>query len=198
MEYRKIINLLDTSSNNVPRFNTQKWIEVHDQSGKIYNTNKQGRFKTSMLQSDLCDFSDAYIVVKGSNTVADPNYAAYDKKLYFKNNAPFISCISKINNTLIDNAEDLDIVMPIYNLIEYSKNYLKTSGSLWNYYTDEQSCGMRGENNNVNYSVEDLKSFDYKTKITGKLKDIDRMKDVEFSVPLKHLSNFWKTLHIWH
>ena len=57
---------------------------------------------------------------------------------------------------------------------------------------------MGGENNNVNYSVEDLKSFDYKTKITGKLKDIDRMKDVEFSVPLKHLSNFWKTLHIWH
>ena len=113
MEYQKITNLLHTTSDNVPRFITKKWVEVHDQSGKIYSTNKQIKFKTSMLQSDLCDYSDAYIVAKGTINVTDPNNDAYDTKLALKNNAPFISCISKINNTLIDNAKDLDIVMPI-------------------------------------------------------------------------------------
>ena len=83
-----------------------------------------------MLRSDLSDYSDVYIVVKGEITVTNPNNYAYDKKLAFKNNAPFISCISKINNTLIDNAEDLDIVTPMYDLLEYSKNYRKTTGSL--------------------------------------------------------------------
>ena len=78
-----------------------------------------------MLQSDLCDYSDTYIVVKGTITVARPNNEAYGKKLGFKNNAPFISCISKINNTLIDNAQDLDVVLLLYNLLEYIKNYAK-------------------------------------------------------------------------
>ena len=87
-----------------------------------------------MLRSDLCDFSDAYIIVKGSINVTDPDNNGYDKKLAFKNNVPFISCISKINNTLIYNAEDLDTVMPMYHLLEYSKNYSKTTGSLLNYY----------------------------------------------------------------
>ena len=84
-----------------------------------------------MLRSDLFDFSDAYIVAKGTITVTNPDNNVYDKKLAFKNNAPFVSCISKINNTLIDNAEHLNIVMPMYNLIEYSKNYSKTTGSFW-------------------------------------------------------------------
>ena len=130
-----------------------------------------------MLQSDLCDYGDAYIVVKGTITVADPNNNAYYRKLVYKNNTPCISCISKINNTLIDNAEDLDIVMPMYNLIEYSKNYSKTSGSLWNYYRDEPNSGTEG---NINYSIKDSKSFGYKTSITGKLQDGNREKeDVE-------------------
>ena len=81
-----------------------------------------------MLRSDLCYYSDAYIVVKGRITVTDPNNANYDKKLAFKNNAPFTSCISKINKRLIEIAEDLDIVMSTYNLLEYSKNYRKTTG----------------------------------------------------------------------
>ena len=168
MEYQKIINLLDTTS-NVPKFITKKWIEIHDQSGNAehkYKPSKQIRFKRSMLQSDLCDYKDAYIVVKGSITVADSDDANYKKKLAFINNAPFISCISKINNTLIDNAEDLDIVMSMYNLIEYSKNYLKISGSLWNYYRNEPNSGVGDENNNVNYSIKDSKPFDYKTKIS--------------------------------
>ena len=87
-----------------------------------------------MLRSDLCNFSDAYIIAKESINVTDPDNNGYDKKLAFKNNVPFISCISKINDTFICNAEDLDIVMPMYHLLEYSKNYLKTTGSLLNYY----------------------------------------------------------------
>ena len=127
MEYQKITNLLGAKIDEIPRFITKKWLEVHDQSGSAddrYKPNKQIRFKT-MLRSDLCDYSDAYIVVKGTITVTDPDNDAYDKKLTLKNNAPFVSCISKINNTLIDNAADIDIVMPMYNLLEYSKSYRK-------------------------------------------------------------------------
>ena len=149
MEFQKIINLLDITSDDkdLPRFVTKKWIEVYNQSEKNYNVNKEIRIKTPMLRSDLCDFSDAYIVVKGNITVdkktftaddfEDPNNTAAnatatnnannnafgEKKLVFKNNAPFINCISKINDIKIDNAEDLDVVMPTYNLLEYSKNY---------------------------------------------------------------------------
>ena len=137
-----------------------------------------------------------YVVVKGTITVAGPNNANYDKKLAFKNNAPFPSCISKINNTLIDNAEDLAIVIPVYNLLEYSKIYRKTTGSFWNYYRDEPNSGIGGRKNNVNYSIKDLKSFDCRTNITGKLEGIDRTEDIEIVVPLKYLSNFWRTLNM--
>ena len=109
--------MLDTTSDNVPRFVTEKWVEVHDQLGSAkdrYKPSKQIRFKTSMLRSDLCDFSDAYIVVKGTITVAGGgNSSRKNRPLAFKNNAPLIGCILKINNTLIDNAEDLDVVMPM-------------------------------------------------------------------------------------
>ena len=130
MEYQKITNLLDTTSDNVSRFITRKWVEVYDQSSSAedrYKPSKQIRFRTSMLRSDLCDFSDAYIVVKGRIAVTGTsNKSRKNTPLAFKNNKPFISCISKINNTLIDNTEDLDVVTPMYNLIEYSKNYKNT------------------------------------------------------------------------
>ena len=116
MEYQKITNLLSSSSDEVPRFSTKKWIEVHDQSGEAYNTNKQIRFKRSTLRSDLCDFSDAYIVVKGNIILRASRGASNirDRKnrpVAFKNNAPFISCISKINGVLIEHGEDVDVVM---------------------------------------------------------------------------------------
>ena len=169
MEYQKITNLLGTTLDEIPRFITKKWVEVHDQSGSAddrYKPNKQIRFKTSMLRSDLCDFSDAYIVVKGTITVTNPDNNVYDKKLAFKNNAPFVSCISEINNTLIGNAEDLDVVMPMYNLLEYSKNYSKTTGSLWNYYRDELTDDTNDNNNLHKYAI-NSESFKYKTSITG-------------------------------
>ena len=105
-----------------------------------------------MLRSDLYDFNDAYIVGKWDITL-DANKR--NKKLAFKNNAPFINCISKINGVKIDNAQDLDVVMPMYNLLEYSKNYRKTTSSLWNYYRDEPSNSLSS------YS----ESFKYKTNI---------------------------------
>ena len=117
MDFNKIINLLGPAYDKVPKFITKKWIEVQSQSGNTYNASKPRRFKTSMLRSDLCNYSDAYVWIKGKVTVTDPNNNAnFDRRLMLKNNAPFISCISKINGELVENAEDLDIVIPMYNL----------------------------------------------------------------------------------
>ena len=141
MEFQKIVNFLDTISDNkdLPKFVTKKWIEVYDQSEGNYNVNKEIRIKTSMLRSDLCDYSDAYIVVKGTITVTDPDNAKRNKRVAFKNNAPFINCILKINGVQFDNVEDLDVAMPMDNLLESSKNHRKTTGSLWNYFRDKPS-----------------------------------------------------------
>ena len=132
MEFEKNINLLDTTSDDkdLPIFLTKKWIEVYDQSEKDYNTNKEIRMKASMLRSDLCDYSNADIILKGDIIVTNPNNSKRNEAVVFKDNAPFINCISKINGIKIDNAEDLDVVMPMYNLLQYSKNYKKTTGSL--------------------------------------------------------------------
>ena len=120
-----------------------------------------------MLRSDLCDYSDAYIVVKGDITLTKTNGREIidirNRFLAFKNSAPFTNCISKINNVLIDNAEDLDIVMPMYNLLEYSKNYRKTTGSFWNYYRDEPNNPPLNDDDPQN-----SESFKYKSSITGK------------------------------
>ena len=170
-----------------------------------------------MLRSDLCDFSDAYIVLKG-NIIVDKKYLLLMilmrpiiqqlmqlllimqtimclVKLVFKNNASFINCISKINGGQIDNAEDLDIVMPMYNLLEYSKNYRKTTGSLWNYYRDEPNSGING---GINYSIMGSKSFDYKANFIedGVTHNNLTKNDVKIVVPLKYLSNFWRSLNI--
>ena len=146
-----------------------------------------------MLRSDLCDFSDANIVVE-LLLLQIQKIMLMKKKLAFKNNAPSLSCISKIDNTLIDNAEDLHIAMPIYNLLEYSNNYSKTTGSFWKHYRAEPNSGVGGANNNINYSINDSKSFYYKTSITGKLEGNNTEKEVQIVVPLKNLSNFCRTV----
>ena len=133
MEFQKIVNFLDTTSDDkdLPRFVTKKWVKVYDKSGGNYNVNKEMRIKASMLRSDFRDFSDAYIVVKVDITLeGDNNANERNKNIAFKNNAPFINCISKTNDVKTDNAEDLDVVTPMYNLLEYSKNYRKTTESL--------------------------------------------------------------------
>ena len=140
MEYQKLSNLLESTSDNLSKFRTRNWVEINDESRGNY-ANSDTRFKTTMLRSNLCDYADSYILVKRTITItgAGDEAAAIqaderDKGVAFKNCAPFTKCISRINNTDIDNDHDIDIVMPMYNLIEYSNNYSKTSGSLWRYY----------------------------------------------------------------
>ena len=162
-----------------------------------------------MLGSDLCDFSDAYIVVKGDVTLTKTTDRDFidvrNRFLAFQDNAPFTNCISKISNALIDNGEDLDIVMPMYNLLQYSKNYSKTTGNLWNYYKDEPNNPL--PNNHNADPITKSASFKYKTSIAGKTSNINLengantergnrkiKKNLDIVVPLKHLSNFWKTL----
>ena len=190
MEFQKNVNFLDTTSDekDLQRFVTKKWIEVYDQSEGHYKVNKEIRIKTSMLRSDLCDFNNAYIVVKGGITLEGDNDAnKRNKNLSFKNNAPFINCISRINGVKTDNAEDLNVVVPMYNLLEYSKNYRKATSSLWNYYKDEPSNPLSSNS----------ESFKYKANIVGKTpENNDSLTKAKVVIPLKHLSNFWKSLNI--
>ena len=139
-----------------------------------------------MLRSSLCDYSDTYILESGTITitgaVADDAAKQLDERnkgVVFKNCAPFTDCISEINNTQLDDAKYIGVVMPVYNLSEYSYNYLKTSGSLWQYHRDDP-------NDNITQS----KSFKFKIKITGKTSAAGNTKDLEIAVPLKYLSNF--------
>ena len=164
--------------------------------------NSDIRFKTTTLKSSLCDYSDACILVKGNITITGDTGSAAgrteaqllaarqsdesDKGVIFKDFVPFINCKSEINKTERDNAKDIVIVMPMYNLIEYSHNYSKTSESLWKYYKDEPSDNLT-----------DSQSFESKIKITGKTPANGNTKDdVEIIVPLKYLSNFWKTFEM--
>ena len=163
MEYQKIANLLESTSDNLSKFRTRNWIEKNDESRGNY-ANSDIRFKTTMLRSNLCDYADLYILVKGTITITGAGDNAGEmqadergKGVTFKYCASFTKCINRINNTDIDNAHDTDIAMPMYNLIEYSDNYSKTSGSLWQYYKDDPNDNL-------------TKSFKSKVKITGNIR----------------------------
>ena len=147
-----------------------------------------------MLRSSLCDYSDSYILVSGTITVAALTAGGRSNNIQvvFKNCAPFTNCISKVKNTQIDNAKDIDVVMLMYNLIEYSDNYSKISGSLWQYYRDELALTDTGAGANFHGNSA---SFQIKHKITGSTGD-DGTENVEIMVTLKLLSNFWKNLEM--
>ena len=156
MQYQKIENLLNDALNQPPKVRTRNWVEINDESRGTYTSNCN-KFKTTMLRSNLCDYADAYILVKGTITITGAGYDDAAKRLdkrnkglTFKTCALLTKCISRINNTDIDNAQDIDIVMPMYNLIEYSDSYSKISGSLWQYYKDDP-------NDNIVQSREHLK-----------------------------------------
>ena len=206
MEYQKIANLLNDESNKSSKFRTRNWVEINDEARGTYSPNKQIKFKTAMLRSSLCDYSHAYILVKGNipvNNTAPADAAANNtnKKVIFKNCAPFTKCISKINNSQIDDAEYIDIVMPMYNLIEYSDNYSKTCGSLWQYCKEIPAINNSGHIEDFD-EANATDSFNFKTKITGQTAannnngDIAGRTDVEIMVSLKYLSNFWETLEM--
>ena len=220
MEYNKINNLLlseDNESEQLSKFVTREFVEINSLLN-TYNENKSIRFKAPMLRSNLCDYSDVYILVKGTITVTGNHPRdRQNRPLILKNNAPFISCITRINGKLIEDADDLDIVMPMYNLLEYSKNYRKTIGSLYNYYRDELS----NDNDNDNFGnikVVNSKAFKYKNKIIGNTYNVNSTilnpagnarinnpnyvannsgkKSIELAIPLKYLGNFWRALNI--
>ena len=228
MEYDKSNNLLLSEDNEsevskanranemsekLSKFVSREYVRVNGLSN-TYNENKSIRFKTPMLRSNLCDYSDAYILVKGTitvtalgaNNVANNIRDKKNRPLILKNNAPFVSCITRINGELIEDADDLDIVMPMYNLLEYSKNYRKTIGSLYNYYRDELTNDGNG-NNFDNRNVVSSEAFKYKNKITGNTYNVDAgaqdydvnkngTQKIELAIPLKYLGNFWRALNI--
>ena len=164
-----------------------------------------------MLRSDLCNYSDAYILVNrtikvtaaaGANNVREKR----NKPLILKNNALFVSCIAKINNELIEDAEDLDIAVPMYNLLEYSKNYRKTIGSLYNYYRDELNDDANLDNFASN-NVVSSNSFQYENKTIGNTYNVNATADdydankegtqtIELAIPLKYFGNFWRALNM--
>ena len=200
MEYQKVAIFIDDDTSNQPsKFRTRSWIEINYESRGAYNVNSQIKLKYTMLKSSLCDYGDGYILVKG--TIIVNNTAAQgaavnntNKKVIFKNCAPFINCISEINNTQIENATDIDIVMPIYNLIEYSNNYAKATGSLWQYSKDIPARNANDEI--IVFDVNNVTdSFNFKVKFPGQTGN-NGTKDVEIMVPLKYLSNFWRTLEM--
>ena len=153
MEYQKLANLIDDASNHPSKFRTKSWVEITDKSRGTYML---------IAKSNL-----NYNAGAGDNAAARQG-DEIDNDVAFQNCAPFTNCISEINNTQIDNAKDIDIVMPMYNLIEYSQNYAKTSGSLWQYYRDEP-----------NDNLTDSEAFKFKIKITRKTPAAGNEKDVE-------------------
>ena len=134
METQKIVNLLNNSENEYSKFATKKWYLIDSESKSNYSHENPIKFLTSSLESNLCDYSDAYILVTGNINVlgADDN-----TKVAFKNCALFRKCRTEINETFIDEAKHVNIAMPMYNLIECSDNYSDTSGSLWQFKRDE-------------------------------------------------------------
>ena len=178
--------MLDNTPDQPSKFRTKNWVEINDELKESDSTASDIKFKTTILRSSLCAYADAYIPIKGTITITGAGDGAAirfderNKGIIFKNFAPFTKCICRINGTEIDNAQDIDIVMPMYDLIEYSDNYSKTSGSLWQCYKDDNSD-----------HIIQSESFKYKIKITGKTPAAGNTKNVETAVPLKYLRNFW-------
>ena len=198
--------MLDNASNKPSKFKTKNWAEINDEARGEFSSDKLLRFKTAVLRSSLCDYSDAYMLVKGNvavNNTAAEGAAIYntDKKVVFKSCAPFTNCINKINNTQIDDAEYIDMVIPMYSIIEYSDNYLKKSGSLWQYCQEIPAVNNNGDIVDFN-GANATDSFNFNTKITGQTAadnnngNITVRVNVEIMVPLNYFSNFWRTLEI--
>ena len=166
METQKIPNSLGDVDNESSKFATRKWCVIIDQKNTVYDQgNESGttvKFETQVIKSSLCDYSDAYVLVTG-NITAVGNDA--NTKVAFKNCAPFMKCVTHINDEHVDNADNLDIVMPMYNLIEYSDNYSDTLGSLWQFKRDESPVTNAGNPDNV--SVDNSSSFKHKSSFKG-------------------------------
>ena len=187
METQKIVDLLNGSENEYSKFATKKWYIIDSESNGNYSQNDEIKFLTRSIESSLCDYSVAYILVTGNISVT-PNNAA--TKLIFKNCASFNKCRTEINETFVDETDFINITMPTYNLIEYSDNYSDTSGSLWKFRRDEiiNNADVTNDNN--------APSFKYKAILIGNTGDNGTKIGVKIAVPLKYLSNFWRSLEM--
>ena len=196
METQKIVNLLNGSDNENSKFATKKWYIIDSESNGNYSHHNPINFLTKSIESSLCDYSDAYILVTGNitvkRTIAIPPDTEPQRKqslaaatqVVFKNCAPFEKCSTEIDGTLVDEADFINITMPMYNLIEYSDNYSDTSGSLWQFKRDEiiNNADVTNDNN--------APSFKYKASLIDNTENDGTKKGVKIAVPLKYLSNF--------
>ena len=184
METQKITNLLNNSENEYSTFATKNWYIIDSESKDNYSDQNQIIFLTNSLESSLCDYSDTYILLRGDFSVTGGNNNA---KVAFKNCAPFNKCRTEINETFADEADIINITMPMYNLLEYSDNYSDTSGSLWNLKRDEII-----DNADVN-NDDNAPSFKYKADLIGNAENNGTKNGVKIAVLLKYLSNFWRS-----
>ena len=198
METQKIVNLLNNSDNESSRFVTRKWYAFKDQNNTEFREGNENdssnKFEIKVIKSNLWDYSDAYILVTGDTKTTGGNA---DTKVAFKNCAPFTRCVTHINDEHIDTAENLDIIMPMYNLIEYSCNYSDTSGSLWQFKRDGSPVTNAGNPDNV--TTTNATSFKYKSNNFEESVAVGNnrvFKNVKIAVPLKYLSNFWRSLEM--
>ena len=176
MEYQKLTNLLENASDQTSKFRTKNWVKINVKYKGGYNVNRQIKFKPRILKSSLCNYTDAYILIKGTITIADLSAAGAaanntNKKIIFKNCTSFTNCISEINNTQINNAKHIYIVMPIYNLWKYCKDILavKNNSNLDNF-------------NEANATD----SFNSRSKLTGQTDDDGEIDNMKIMVPLKY------------
>ena len=196
MENQKIINLLDKDDIDSKHFATKKWYIFNDENNTNYGVNKDTgennpdtiKYDTRVLKPNLCDYAEAYISVDGTIRAAAANA---NTRLALKNCAPFTKCNLEINDEHVDTAENLDIVMPMYNLIEYSDNYQDSSATLCHYKRDEPPEG----DPSPNLAVDNSSSFKYKVKLLGDpvVANNSARRNVKV-VPLKYLSNFFRSL----
>ena len=192
MEHQKILSLLNEANDSI--FVTRKWNIVTDDSKANCHVGNEINCNTEVLKSNIYDYNDAYILVRGDITATE----APETQVAFKNWAQFTKCITGIYETTVDNAENLDLVISMYNLIEYSSNYSETTGSLWFYSKDEAT-----DFNAVIANNNSFKSFEYKTKLLGNTvtqpdpNDASGiLKNSAIAVPLKYLSNFQRLREI--
>ena len=199
MENQKIINSLDKIDTDSKHFATKKLYVINDENNTNYGVNNNTgannpdtiKYDTRVLKPNLCDYAEAYILVDGTirGTEGDNN-----TRLALKNCAPFTKCNLEINDEHVDTAENLDIVMPMYNLIEYSDNYQDSSATLYQYKRDEPQ-----EVNAIDdLTVDNSNSFKYKVSLLGNpvVSDNITKRSVNVVVPLKYLSNSFKSLEI--
>ena len=199
MENQKKINLLDKIDTDFKHFATKKWYTINDENNTNYGINKNTgadtpdtiKYDTRVLKPNLCDYAEAYILIDGTirAEAADAN-----TRLALKNCAPFTKCNLEINDENVDTAENLAITMPMYNLIEYSDNYQDSSATLYQYKQDEPP----EDNAIANLTVNNSSSFKYKVNLLGNPRVADNIAklSVKVVVPLKYLSNFFRSLEM--